>query len=1029
MTTVSSVSLVRFASLAGGYYLASQAGVVFTLGSGPASLFWPASGLALAGVLRWGKPVWPAILAGAFLASAVTWGFAAACLIALASTSEALFGAWMLRRGSAWSNRLDNVPSVGSFVLQGAFLAPLPAALIGAGAMALTGATGWQEFWPTAAAWWSGDSIGILAVTPSLLAWSSPRDPADGIRASRLEIVGLAACFAVGIALIFSPLSGYLGKNVPNSVLGFPAIIWAGIRIGAPGTGLVILGTTIGGALGTSLGYGPFVRPDTTEVVAYLWLYLTGSSVTGLILAATVSERIEAERALRESRQRLELAIRGANDGLYDMDLDSGMVYYSPRFLELLGFAGHEDELERTAAEFERRFHPHDRAVLMRLRACQRNGTPFDGEFRLRGRDHTYQWYHSRARRQPDLAEAAGPEGSAVAPRPAHFAGFITNVTRRRRAQERAARAQDLLESIRRAQSRLLVEENVSVFCEAVLADFLSLTGSEYGFLGEVLRDSDGKPYLKTLAITNIAWNDETRRLYEERAPQGMEFHNLKTLFGAVLVTRQPVIANDAPHDSRSGGLPAGHPELRSFLGLPILYGERLVGMVGIANRPSGYDFDLISELEPLVNTCAHVLVSHANQRDRRRAEEERRALELKLLQTQKLESLGILAGGIAHDFNNLLTGILGYADLALADIPAALAGQLGPVRESIEQICVSTRSAAELTRQMLDYSGKGRFQVQPIDLAALVREMSQLLDVTITKKCCLRHDLAEDLPAIEADPTQIRQVIMNLILNAAEAIGDTGGLITLSARPVELDRAQLDECFLDDGLGPGKYVLLEVADTGCGMTDEVRRRIFDPFFTTKFTGRGLGLAAVLGIVRGHRGSIKVDSQPGLGTTFQVYFPASNLASGLPASPVAPVSALAGGLVLVVDDEPTVRELARSMIERLGMRCLAAADGIEALDLYALRSDDISVVLLDLTMPRLGGEEVFEQIRRIRPDARVVLTTGYDEQEILERQALAGLAGFLQKPFRLYDLQSALCAALAPRRAPNPSSPTASPGH
>ena len=389
----------------------------------------------------------------------------------------------------------------------------------------------------------------------------------------------------------------------------------------------------------------------------------------------------------------------------------------------------------------------------------------------------------------------------------------------------------------------------------------------------------------------------------------------------------------------------------------------------------------------------------------RKRAEEEQAKLKEQMQEVQKLESLGVLAGGIAHDFNNLLMAILGNADLALLALSPA-----SPARPNVEEITRASMRAADLCRQMLAYSGKGRFVVERYDLSEIVREMAQILEVSVSKKASLRYSFAADLPAVEIDATQMRQVIMNLITNASEALGDKSGLIFVSTGVMDCDRGYLAESYLDDKLPEGKYVYLEVTDTGVGMDEETRRRIFDPFFTTKFTGRGLGLAAVLGIVRGHHGAIKVYSEVGRGTTFKVLLPAKQWAPGeqgsREAQTVQPLPG--GGTILLVDDDPEVRDVGTQMLERLGFQILTAAHGPEGLKVFQECGDKIDCVILDLTMPEMGGEEVLRELRRLRPDVRVILSSGYNEQEVTQRFAGKGLAGFIQKPYRLANLHEIL---------------------
>ncbi len=381
---------------------------------------------------------------------------------------------------------------------------------------------------------------------------------------------------------------------------------------------------------------------------------------------------------------------------------------------------------------------------------------------------------------------------------------------------------------------------------------------------------------------------------------------------------------------------------------------------------------------------------------ERRRSEGEQRKLEGQIHHAQKLESLGVLAGGIAHDFNNLLMGVLGNASLALADLPPE-----SPARESVAHIEQSALRAAELARQMLAYSGKGKFIIQRLNLSKVVEEMSHLLQVSISKKAFLHYNFANSLPAVEGDPTQIRQVIMNLITNASDAVGEKSGIITISTGAMHVDSSYLSETYLNDDLPAGYYVYVEVSDTGCGMDEETRSKIFDPFFTTKFTGRGLGMAAALGIVRGHKGAIKVYSEVGRGTTIKILFPACDLPEEEASNQTGKneMEWKPSGTILVVDDEETVRVVCQRILEGRGFRVLTADDGLSGLQLFRQEADQISLVLLDMTMPHMDGEETFREMRQIRPHVQVILTSGYSEQDATGRFAGKGLAGFIQKPF------------------------------
>lgn len=384
-----------------------------------------------------------------------------------------------------------------------------------------------------------------------------------------------------------------------------------------------------------------------------------------------------------------------------------------------------------------------------------------------------------------------------------------------------------------------------------------------------------------------------------------------------------------------------------------------------------------------------------------RKAEKDKQSLERKLQESQKLESLGVLAGGIAHDFNNLLTGVLGNASLARMDLPAE-----SPVQPYLEQIEAAATRAADLCKQMLAYSGKGRFVVNRIDLNALIEDTTRLLQVSISKRAVMKFQLSPGLPSVLGDATQLRQVIMNLVINASEAVGEKSGFISVTTGLTRADRAYLAGAYFARDLPEGDYVSLEISDNGSGMSAEVLEKIFDPFFTTKFTGRGLGLAAVLGIVRGHRGALKVFSEPSWGTTFKILFPCVEGAAEELADTTPGVANWQGqGRVLIVDDEETVRVTTARMLEALGFTTKLADNGRTGVEEFTANPEDYTLVMLDLTMPHMDGDEAFRLIRELRPDARVLLMSGFNEQEAIARFTGAGLAGFLQKPFTLPALR------------------------
>ncbi|MCC7385198.1 MAG: PAS domain-containing protein [Deltaproteobacteria bacterium] len=388
----------------------------------------------------------------------------------------------------------------------------------------------------------------------------------------------------------------------------------------------------------------------------------------------------------------------------------------------------------------------------------------------------------------------------------------------------------------------------------------------------------------------------------------------------------------------------------------------------------------------------------------------ERRRTEEAVFQAQKLESIGVLAGGVAHDFNNLLVGILGNAELARQSLPESM-----PARGLIDQISQAGNRAAELASRLLAYAGKGQVQMLPLDVGSVIRDMGDLLSVSAGRQIDLVLQLDPGALVVTADATQLRQVLMNLVVNASEAIGDRSGTIHLRTRAVLLDRGLAADHFPGWALAEGRYVQMEIVDDGVGISRENLARIFDPFFSTKGSGRGLGLAAVQGIVRAHRGAIRVSSVPGVGTSFEVVLPrleaqASAQKGAKPPKALAPLEA---NKILIVDDDPSVRAVAAAMLKRLGFTPLEAGDGVVARQILEADGRAVGCLLLDLTMPHGGGPAVLEDLRRVRPELPVVLMSGYTELEATSVFGSQDIRAFLRKPFTLEDLEESLSVALA----------------
>jgi len=387
----------------------------------------------------------------------------------------------------------------------------------------------------------------------------------------------------------------------------------------------------------------------------------------------------------------------------------------------------------------------------------------------------------------------------------------------------------------------------------------------------------------------------------------------------------------------------------------------------------------------------------------------ERKKMEENMLHSQKLKSLGVLAGGIAHDFNNLLMVIIGKAGVARKQLEAG-----SPALKALDHISTASQRAAELCKQMLAYAGKGRFEMQVLNLNKIIEETVQLLQISIAKGVDLKFLPEENLSPVCGDGTQIRQVVMNLVVNASEAMESKEGTIIVKTGIAKVSQDYLSETYLSQDLPEGEYVFMEVTDAGLGMSPETQAKIFDPFFTTKFAGRGLGLAAVLGITRGHKGALKIESKLGEGTTFRFLLPKSE---GKPVNETdinIDENWQGSGTVLVVDDEENVRNMTAQMLDMLGYKVIAAKDGLQGMEIFKAHFQEIDLVLLDLTMPKMDGHELFREIQKIKPGSPTILMSGYNEDSTVEILRGKTRSAFLHKPFDFTDLRNKLKATIEP---------------
>lgn len=408
----------------------------------------------------------------------------------------------------------------------------------------------------------------------------------------------------------------------------------------------------------------------------------------------------------------------------------------------------------------------------------------------------------------------------------------------------------------------------------------------------------------------------------------------------------------------------------------------------------SGSRFPVEIALNPLqLTTGTEIIVQVVDISNRKKLEREKRAFDEKLQQIQKLESLGVMAGGVAHDFNNILTGIVGYAELALMEIMPG-----SPQYRYLENILQASQKAASLCDQMLAYSGGGKFVFKQIDTNELIMSSTTLFNASISKHVRVDFSLAENLPAIVGDTIQIQQVIMNLVVNASEAIGNKGGQILISSGLTDYDPRYMSPGIPnEEDIEAGMYVYISVSDDGPGMDAATQKRIFEPFYTTKFTGRGLGLAAVLGILRNHKGTVRIYSEPGQGTNFKIMLPVPDT-EGLEQFE-AEIEAIEGrGTVLIIDDEQVVHDVAGETLAKIGYKVLHAYDGREGLQVFQNREGSINLILLDITMPLMTGDEVFQRVRLINDSVKIIITSGYAEEMVMQKFQDLDVAAFLPKP-------------------------------
>ena len=390
----------------------------------------------------------------------------------------------------------------------------------------------------------------------------------------------------------------------------------------------------------------------------------------------------------------------------------------------------------------------------------------------------------------------------------------------------------------------------------------------------------------------------------------------------------------------------------------------------------------------------------------------DRRQLDEAMRQTQKLESVGVLAAGVAHDFNNVLTAIMGNVSLVRRRLVSLnVDGQVDTLLAAAER---AGNRAADLVKQLLNYAGKGRREMRPIDIGQVMKDALAIVQASVSKKITITRDIPANSPTLEGDVGQIQQLILNLVLNGAEAIGENNGEVSIRVRVRDVAEAEIAKKYAPFPMPPGAYTEIQVSDNGIGMDERTLQQIFDPFFTTKFMGRGLGLAAALGIVRSHGGGIAVESHRGRGTSFTVLLPAEQETTSenlLTLSEAITETARGEGLILVVDDEVAIRSIIQHVLEDLGYTVVTAEHGAQALELFDHIPDEVKLVLLDVNMPVLDGGETAVALRERKPDIPILVMSGIADDDALRRFETMRISGFIPKPFAPDQLAQAIAIA------------------
>jgi two-component system, cell cycle sensor histidine kinase and response regulator CckA len=998
-----------------------------------ATAVWPPTGIALAVLLIFGRRLWPGVTIGAFLANltigaGITPGGALASAgIAAGNTLEAVVGAYLVQRFAGGTQTFDRARDVLRFAVLAAGASTLISAVFGMVSLALAGLAQWQDAGAIGATWWIGDACGDLVVAPVLLLWyQNRRIKWSGARALEAALATLAAATLAVIS--FTPLMVPHGPGMGLAFLCTPALLWAAFRFGRREAATALL---LVEAIAIWASFRGMISGELspTYVPLELQAYMGVTSIMLLAVAAEIFQRHREQAHLR-------LVIDGVPGLVAYIDRDLRYRFVNRTYSEWFGRPKTEIE-HRTIGELVGTEWVDSLAAFLD-QAFAGDQVTFERRIAYPDRPRTV-----RAAYVPDRASDGFVRG---------IVSLVQDIT----AEAQALRAlQESEERFRRivetASEGIWITNPDSIItfanprmCEILGYSLEELLGrscfdfivagdgdrARSAFAGQKLGETHAREYRACRKDNSMIWlqftgapihdrsgnltgvlgmcTDVTERKYNEARYQtlfsasqdgilivndeGIYVEVNQSMCDFLRASRDRLIGSPFASYIPPERLPDAQAAFQALMSEGHYEGEFPV------RAADGSLVDLewrsIANFVPGLHCCVA--------RDVR----ERNRFQEQLQQTQKLEGLGLLAGGIAHDFNNLLVGILGNASLALDTLGSNAA------KPMLQDVVTAAERAARLARQLLAYAGKGQLTTATTDLNALVSEIAPLLRTSIPKTVYLNLELQHDLPCVDADQVQLQQVIMNMVINGAEAIPDGHpGTVTVNTCARQLTSEDRDHSIIPLAFTDQVYAVLTFTDTGEGIAPDVQRKIFDPFFTTKFAGRGLGLSAVLGIVRSHHGALTLHSTVGRGTVFRVLLPVSKAPRPVAASPARVLPAQRRGMILVVDDEEIVRAVGRRALESRGYSVLTAEHGERAIEVLAAHPE-IMAVVLDLAMPVMTGDQAAPRLREHRPDLPIILSSGYPEGEAMRRFARYGITAFMQKPYTANSLSEMVASVL-----------------